>query len=57
LIVWNTDHRHRSSVVLPVEGCEFGYIEGAAVYVGIIGIIEPETNVEAIGRRQTGIRI
>jgi len=44
-------------VVLPVEGCEFGYIEGAAVHVGIIGIIESETNVEAIGRRQTGIRI
>lgn len=44
-------------MVLPVEGCEFGYIEGAAVYVGIIGIIEPETNVEAIGRRQTGVRI
>jgi len=35
----------------------FGYIEGAAVHVGIIGIIELETNVEAIGRRQTGIRI
>ena len=39
-------------MVLPVEGCEFGYIEGAAVHVSIIGIIESETNMEAIGRRR-----
>src|SRR5690242_14230756 len=46
--VGHTDHGQGACVVLAVERSRLGDIERAAVYVGIIGIVKPETYMEGI---------
>lgn len=58
LRIRHTDHREWPGVVLPVERSELGRIvRGETAPSSVLWIVEPETQVEGVGRWKCGIRI
>lgn len=43
--------------MIAIEGYRLRHVERAAIYVSVVGIVEPKPNVERIRRRKTGARI
>src|SRR5947209_14609760 len=55
--IGRADHGVRAVLVHSVEGRGLQHIEGAAVRVGVIRVIEPEADMEGVGRRKRDIGI
>jgi hypothetical protein len=51
------NHRYWAGFVFSVERSRFGDVKHTAVLIRVVGIIEPETNVETVGGFECGIRV
>ena len=51
VIVGDADHGEWACSVLAIERRGLGHVKRAAVLVGIVGIVKPETDVECVRRR------
>ena len=55
--IGHADHCDWSSLVLAIERCGFRDVESATVDVGVVRIVEPETNVQGVDGRERSIGV